>query len=78
MCLAVSGKVIDIKNNKALADVKGIKIWVNIDLIDDCKPDEYVLIHGGFAIQKIDIEYHDFLQHIIDDVYYDFGENYHE
>lgn len=78
MCLAVSGKVIDIKDNKALADVKGIKVWVNIDLIDNCKADEYVLIHGGFAIQKIDIEYYNFLEDTIDKVYYDFEENYYE
>jgi hydrogenase expression/formation protein HypC len=67
MCLAISGEVIDLKDNKALTEVKGIKMWVNIDLI-----------HGGFAIQKIDMKYHSFLQDTIDEVYYDFGESYYE
>jgi hydrogenase expression/formation protein HypC len=78
MCLAISGEVIEIKENKALTEVKGIKMWVNIDLIDDCKKGEYILIHGGFAIQKIDMKYYRFLQDTIDEVYYDFGENSHE
>ncbi|MEG0771736.1 HypC/HybG/HupF family hydrogenase formation chaperone [Clostridium sp.] len=74
MCLAISGEVIDVKDNKALTEVKGIKMWVNIDLIDNCKKGEYILIHGGFAIQKIDMNYHSFLKDTIDEVYYDFGE----
>lgn len=54
MCLAIPGKVVEIKGNKAIADFGGIKRKVDISLIDECKINEYILVHVGFAIQKID------------------------
>lgn len=53
MCLAIPGRIISIKNNLAEVDVMEVICSVNIQLIDDPKLEEYVLIHSGCAIQKI-------------------------
>lgn len=52
MCLAFPGKVISIKNDAALVDFDGIKKEVNITLVD-VKKGDYIIVHAGFAIQKL-------------------------
>lgn len=54
MCLAVIGRVESIEYPFATVDFKGTKKKVRIDLIEDLKIGEYVLVHVGFAIQKVD------------------------
>jgi len=73
MCLAVSGKVLELKESSAVVDIGNIEMKVDISLIDEAKEGDYILIHGGFGIQKIDEEYHNFLQETIDQIYYEFG-----
>lgn len=54
MCLAIPGKIITIKENKAEADFMGARKEVNISLIDfTLKPGDFVLVHAGFVIQKL-------------------------
>jgi hydrogenase expression/formation protein HypC len=61
MCLAIPGqviKVVDDANRLAQVDVAGVKRTVNVGLLDD-GPDrvgagDWVLIHVGFAISKVD------------------------
>jgi len=55
MCLAVPAKVIDIKGEVAKADFGGIQKDIIITLVEEnIKNGDYVLVHAGFAIQKID------------------------
>jgi hydrogenase expression/formation protein HypC len=54
MCLSVPGKIIKIKKNMAVVDVGGFLREISIDLCPDVSIGEYVLIHTGFAIQKVD------------------------
>jgi len=59
MCLAIPGKIIeivDIDNQIAKVDVSGVKRNVNIGMLEteDAKIGDYVLIHVGFAMSKID------------------------
>lgn len=57
MCLAVPSKIVEIKdNNVAIVDIGGVKKEILIDLLDEVKVGEYVLLHAGFAIQKLDEE----------------------
>jgi hydrogenase expression/formation protein HypC len=56
MCLGIPGKIIEIKRNIAKIDVGGILRDISIDLCPDVSIGEYVLIHTGFAIQKVDEE----------------------
>jgi hydrogenase expression/formation protein HypC len=57
MCLAIPGKIIEIvdaENQIAKVDVGGVRRNINIGMIDDTKVGDYVLIHVGFAMTKID------------------------
>jgi len=54
MCLSVPGKVVEIQNNMAKVEVGGVLRDVSIDVCPDVAVGEYVLIHTGFAIQKLD------------------------
>ncbi len=55
MCLAVPMKLIDIKNDGfATAEAGGPLQEVNISLIEDPRPGDYVIVHAGFAIEKLD------------------------
>lgn len=56
MCLAVVGKVVEIETDKALADIEGTLVPINIDLTPKASLGSYVLIHAGFAITEIDEE----------------------
>ncbi|MBS3920321.1 MAG: HypC/HybG/HupF family hydrogenase formation chaperone [Deltaproteobacteria bacterium] len=56
MCLGVPGKVLEIQKNMAKVDVGGFLREISLDLCPDASVGEYVLIHTGFAIQKVDEE----------------------
>jgi hydrogenase expression/formation protein HypC len=56
MCLGIPGKVIEIVKNVAKVDVGGLLRDVSLDLCPDASVGDYVLIHTGFAIQKVDEE----------------------
>ena len=58
MCLAVPSKIIRITNSTATIDVLGAQRDVSLLLIEeDVKAGDYVLVHAGFAIQKIEQNY---------------------
>ena len=61
MCLAIPGKVlefVDEPNRLAKVDVAGVQRTVNVGLLDDsgggARPGDWVLIHVGFALSKVD------------------------
>lgn len=54
MCLAIPAKIISIKNNKAEIDISGVRRMADIRLLEDLRIGDYILIHAGFGIQKID------------------------
>ena len=56
MCLAVPSKIIEINDTVARVDVDGVIRETSIMLIDDAKIGDYVIVHAGFAINKIDEE----------------------
>lgn len=53
MCLAIPGKIIKINDQLATADFSGIQKEINISLVD-VKKGDYVMVHAGFAIEKMD------------------------
>lgn len=58
MCIAVPGEIIDIlHSNKAKINIMGVETIINIQLIQDVKIGEYVLVHAGCAIEKINKNY---------------------
>ena len=55
MCLAVPGKIIKIsKNHAADIDFGGVVRSAQLDFLPKAKVGEYVIVHAGFAIQKLD------------------------
>ncbi len=61
MCLAIPGQVVEVvdeANRLAKVDVAGVRRNVNIGLLDEdgnsAVPGDWVLIHVGFAISKVD------------------------
>ncbi len=56
MCLSIPSKVISIdENNFAIVETLGVKRGVNLDLIsEEVKVGDFVLIHVGVAMEKID------------------------
>ena len=59
MCLSIPSKVIEIdENNVATVETLGVTRKVSLDLIsEELKVGEYVLIHVGYAMQKIDTQF---------------------
>ncbi|HED6142648.1 TPA: HypC/HybG/HupF family hydrogenase formation chaperone [Campylobacter coli] len=58
MCLSIPSEILEIDElNNALVQTLGVKRKVNLDLIDESlKQGDYVLIHVGVAMEKIDKE----------------------
>ena len=57
MCLAIPGQIVEVvdePNQLARVEVAGVRRNVNIGLLDDVGPGDWVLIHVGFAISQID------------------------
>jgi hydrogenase expression/formation protein HypC len=59
VCLAIPGQILEVVdevNRLARVDVAGVRRTVNIGLLDDAGPGDWVLIHVGFALSKVDEE----------------------
>lgn len=54
MCLGVPAKVIEIHGQVAILDLAGNTLKASLDLLDNIKIGDYVLLHAGYAIQKLD------------------------
>jgi hydrogenase expression/formation protein HypC len=59
MCLGIPGEIVELMDDRpdlAKVDVSGVRRAINIGLLEDEKlePGDWVLIHVGFALSKID------------------------
>ena len=54
MCLAVPAKVIEIKEAMGTVDISGVTRDVSLMLLPETQVGDYVLVHAGFAMQKVD------------------------
>ena len=46
----------DTRNGMALADLGGVRKEISIEVLENVEVGDYVLLHAGFALQKIDIQ----------------------
>ena len=53
MCLGVPMQVKTIENEMAVCEIDGVQREASLMMIDDIQVGDYVLIHAGFAIEKI-------------------------
>ncbi|MEN6384847.1 MAG: HypC/HybG/HupF family hydrogenase formation chaperone [Phycisphaerales bacterium] len=56
MCLAVPARIVELKNDDAIADAIGNRIQAKTTLVPEVKIGDIVLIHAGFAIAVLDEE----------------------
>ncbi|WP_019627258.1 HypC/HybG/HupF family hydrogenase formation chaperone [Thioalkalivibrio sp. ALJT] len=55
MCLALPVRVVEVvDDDQARVDVGGVQKVVNISLVDDLEEGDYVILHVGFAINRLD------------------------
>lgn len=58
MCLAIPSKITHIdENGMATIDVDGVQRQTSLLLIEDPRVGDYVIVHAGFAIHKIDEQF---------------------
>ncbi len=56
MCLSIPAKVEKIEGNMAIVSVGGTEYNASLQMVDDVKIGDYILLHTGFALQKISEE----------------------
>ncbi len=54
MCLAIPMKVIKKDKDRAIVESNGLRRGINISLLKNVKIGNYVIVHAGFAIEKLD------------------------
>lgn len=53
MCLAIPLKLVEIDGNRAIGEAMGMRRELRVDFIDAPKLGEYVIVHAGFAIERL-------------------------
>lgn len=53
MCLGIPSKIISINGDAAIVSVGGTEVEASLQLLNDVKVGDFVLLHTGFAIEKI-------------------------
>ena len=53
MCLALPMKIISVNEPEAVGEAGGLTQNIRIDFVNGVKPGDYVMVHAGFAIQKM-------------------------
>ncbi len=56
MCLAVPGKLTTVEGLAATVDVLGAEVRARLDFVEDAVVGDWVLVHAGFAISKVDAD----------------------
>jgi hydrogenase expression/formation protein HypC len=56
MCLAVPMKLVKIEGRLGTVELDGVSLTVGLDLLEDVQVGEYLIVHAGYAIEKLDRE----------------------
>ena len=54
MCVGLPARVVNIEDGMAIVDATGAKRKVSVELLDELNPGDYVMVHAGIAISKIE------------------------
>jgi hydrogenase expression/formation protein HypC len=57
MCLAIPAKVISVKEYSALVSIENVEYTASLLMLPDVLPGDYIMLHAGFAIEKVDPEF---------------------
>lgn len=53
MCLAVPLKIVSVEGKQAVGEAGGLTQKLRVDFIPGIRPGDYVMVHAGFAIEKL-------------------------
>ncbi len=56
MCLAIPAKVISVDGTSALVTIEDVEYHASLLLLDNVNPGDFIMLHAGFAIEKVDAE----------------------
>ena len=56
MCLAIPAKIVNIEDGMGTVDMAGVQKKVSLILLEDAQVGNYIIVHAGFGIHKIDEE----------------------
>lgn len=57
MCLAVPARVVQLPApDQAVVDLDGVRKTISLAMVDDVAVGDYVIVHVGFALRKLDVE----------------------
>jgi hydrogenase expression/formation protein HypC len=55
MCLAIPAKVVELRDGDlAVIDLGGVRKEISLALVEDVRPGDFVIVHVGYALQKLD------------------------
>ena len=55
MCLALPARVVELlPESDGLIDIGGVRKRISLELVTDVQPGDYVIVHVGYALQKLD------------------------
>lgn len=54
MCLAIPAKVLSVDYPSAVVSIENVEYKASLLLLDDVKVGDYIMLHAGFAIEKVD------------------------
>lgn len=54
MCLAVPMKILQIQDKKGIVQIGSVKREIGLQLLKEVQVGDYVIVHAGFAIQRLD------------------------
>ncbi len=57
MCLALPARVVELlPQSEGLIDLGGVRKRISLELVTDVQPGDYVIVHVGYALQKLDAD----------------------
>ena len=56
MCVGLPARIMKVNNGMAVVDASGAQKEISAQLLKDLEPGDYVMVHAGFAIEKMSEE----------------------
>ena len=57
MCLAIPARVVKLlDNDNAMVELGGVQKEISLALVDGVEPNDYVIVHVGYALNRLDTE----------------------
>lgn len=55
MCLALPARIVELlPSSEGIIDIGGVRKRISLELVPDVQPGDYVIVHVGYALQKLD------------------------